>query len=91
MRIRPTPGTYNVEVEGHTTVVVITEDGATSGFYHFGGWFPLEWEWFELSGGPALMPSGGLAVQFIGFNDDGTFDMVYPDGSGKSGTYALQK
>ena len=88
MRVKPAPGHYRVEVEGATHIVEITEDGAISHVVHMGVPYAFEWEWFELpSGGPALLPKNGLACQFVGFNEDGTLDVVFPDDSGKSGTY----
>jgi len=96
MRIKPAPGTYTVTIDGATAVLIITEAGATSGFYHFGAWFPLEWEWFEMSGGPALMmtqPSivGEPPIQYVGFDDEGGVAVVFGDGTGKEGTYAPAK
>ena len=89
MRVKPAPGAYTATVDGSTFTVVITPDGATSGFYWRGQMVEMEWEWFELPpDGPALMPSGGLAVQFVGLNDDGSVDVVFPDGAMKTGTYA---
>ena len=87
MRVKPPPGTYIFECEGQETTVIITTNGMTCTV----GWWvfevTMEWEWFEMSHGPALMPSGGPAVQYIGFNADGTCDMVFPDGTGKTGRY----
>lgn len=89
MRIKPAPGTYVVTIEGQESVVLVTTDGMTSMVKVFVFMVECVWEWFELPpDGPALMPTGGVAIQFVGFSADGTVDVVFPDGSGKVGTYA---
>ena len=88
MRVKPAPGTYLVTFEGSEFPVIVTADGAMCMVKVFCFLVECEWEWYEHPGGPILMPGSGLAVQFVGFNDDGTCDIVFKDGSGKSGTYA---
>jgi len=87
MRVKPAPGTYIVTIEGGSHPLIVTEQGAMTMFQFWGWQLELDWEWFEIAGGPVLSPGGGKAVQFIGFNGDGTVDVVFKDGSGKSGAY----
>ena len=91
MRVKPAPGPYVIESGGDPATVEITPDGATIGtvikFWGLEFSTLLHWEWFDLSGGPALMPVGG-APGYIGFDDNGTGAVVYPDGSGAEFRYA---
>lgn len=90
MRVKPAPGTYLVTMPGDppsTFPVVFTEEGATSYVYRFGYPIPVEWEWFELNGGPCLKPVDGVAADYVGFGVDGQVDAVFLDGSTKEGSY----
>ena len=88
MRVQPPPGTYHVAVDGVAGVIVITTGGMISTYVHWGMVLEMAWDWMEIGGGPVAAPAAGLAIQHIGFNADGTLDMVFKDGSGKVGTYA---
>lgn len=88
MRVKPAPGHYLVTVAGTEEAVEITQDGALSHVIHLGVPHAFDWQWFEMSGGPGLMPENGFPVSFIGFYGDGTFHVVFPDDREKGGTYA---
>lgn len=88
MRVKPKPGTYDVTVGGSTFPVVITKYGMLTRYIRYGCEFQAEWEWKDINGEPVAMPIIWFAIHYIGFNEDGTLDIVYMDGTGKVGTYA---